>query len=147
MEETRRVKGMWNLVTYKWKFDGGGIELLKEGLKNRKILGVKCHQCGTVYVPGTDYCRKCFIDIQEIVEVGQTGELTTFTVGLSDIRGNPLEKVSINCTVKLDGADTHINGRLEGIDWHEVNVGMRVKVVWVNEPKGELKDIDHFEPL
>ena len=147
MEETRQTKGSWDLLAYQWKIESGGLQLLKEGLKDKKIRGTKCHKCGKVFVPGTDYCRLCFIDIDEIVEVKDTGVLTTYTVGLNDIRGNPLEQITISCTVMLDGCDTHINCRLEGIDWQDCKVGMPVKAVWVDEPKGELRDIDHFEPL
>jgi len=147
MEETRQTKGSWDLITYDWNIETGGLHLLARGLKEKKILGTKCHECGMVYVPGTDYCRKCFIDIDEIVEVKDTGVLTTYTVGLNDVRGNPLEKITISCTVQLEGCDTHISARLEGIDWKEAKVGMPVKAVWVDEPKGELRDIDHFEPM
>ncbi|MBU4273841.1 MAG: hypothetical protein KJ907_02085 [Actinobacteria bacterium] len=48
--------------------------------------------------------------------------------------------------IKLDGADTWIVGTITDIDWEDVEVGMKVKSVWVDEPAGKLNDIDHFEP-
>ncbi|MEW6203599.1 MAG: Zn-ribbon domain-containing OB-fold protein [bacterium] len=147
MEETRQVKGAWDLTTYKWKIDGGGMELLCRGFKDKKVFGVKCRQCGTVYVPGVDYCRKCFIDVSEVVEVSDKGKVTTYTVNLADIRGNPLDVITIPCTVQLDGADSVIMGTIEGIEWEKVYVGMPVRIVWKEETKGALADIDHFEAI
>ena len=86
MKETRQVRGTWDLTAYQWKIESGGFDLLLKGYKDKKILGVKCHKCATVYVPGVDYCRKCFIDIDEIVEVSDHGKVATYTVNIADIR-------------------------------------------------------------
>ncbi|MEW5947097.1 MAG: Zn-ribbon domain-containing OB-fold protein [bacterium] len=147
MEETRRVRSSWDLTAYKWKIESGGFELLKKGFKEKKILGVKCHRCGTVYVPGVDYCRKCFVDISEVVEAADRGRVTTFTVNIADIRGNLLEERTVPCTVQLDGSDSVINGRIQGMEGDRVRVGMPVRVVWREKTEGALADIECFEPV
>ncbi|HDH96099.1 MAG TPA: Zn-ribbon domain-containing OB-fold protein [Proteobacteria bacterium] len=144
--ETRIVKDYWDLSAYSWTIEAEGLKLLTEGLKERKILGRRCHKCKTVYVPGQKFCRKCLVDIDEVVEVGQEGEVVTYTVGLADIRGEPLEEPIISVVVKLDGSDSWMMGILNDIDWKEVKVGMRVKLVLKEETKGELADIVGFVP-
>ncbi len=146
-EETRQVQATWDVTTYNYKVDGRGIKLLADGMKDKKILGIRCHNCGTVYVPGPPFCRKCYIPIDEIAEVKDSGEVVSFAVEMADVRGNPLDEVRVSGMIKLDGSDTFINGRIQVDDWHDVHIGMRVKAVWVPEPQGNLSDIDHFEPI
>jgi len=145
-DETRVVNDFWDLSAYSWTIEADGLKLLTDGLKERKILGRKCPRCGTVYVPGPRYCRKCFIDIEEIVEVGHDGEVVTYTVNLADIRGEPVEDPTISVVVKLDGSDSWFMGILSDIDWKDVEVGMKVKLVLKEETNGELADIVGFVP-
>lgn len=146
-EETRQVPGTWDISTYKYKIEGRGLNLLIEAMAEKKIRGVRCHECGTVYVPGPTFCRKCFIDIDEVVEVEDTGEVVSYAVEMSNMRGEPLDEKRITAMIKLDGSDTWIVGTITDIDWEDVEVGMKVKSVWVDEPAGKLNDIDHFEPI
>lgn len=144
--ETRVVKDWWDLSSYTWTVEADGLKLFTDGLKERRILGRKCPKCKTVYVPGPPYCRKCFIDIDEVVEVSHEGKIVTFTANLADVRGNPVDNPTISAVVKLDGSDSWFMGVLNGIDWKEVKVGMRVKLVLKEETKGALADIVGFVP-
>jgi len=145
--ETRQVQGTWDVTTYKYKIEGKGMKLLCDAMKEKKIRGIRCNECGTVYVPGPTFCRKCHIDIDEVLEVKDTGEVGTFAVLMADMRGNPVDTERVSAQIKLDGADTWLGGTIEGIDWHDVKIGMKVKAVWADNPEGKLSDIDHFEPL
>ncbi len=145
--ETRVVTDSWDLSLYRWKIETDGQKLFVEGLKDKKILGRKCDQCNTVYVPGVTYCRKCLIDIDKIVEVGTKGEIVTFTVNLADVRGVPLEAPQVICNVKLEGSDSWLIGTLQIDDWHKVRVGMPVKIHFREQTTGALADIEYFEPL
>jgi len=145
-EETRLINSNWDLTTYKWKIESDANNLLIKGFKDKKVLGRKCHKCGTVYVPGPTYCRKCIVDIDQIVEVSDRGRIGAYTVNLTDIRGNPLDTISIVCCVKLDGSDSYLMGRLEGWkDWKEVHSGLEVRIAWKQEPKGAIADMLGFE--
>ena len=144
--ETRVLNDSWDLGIYKWKVEADGLKLLTKGLKDKKILGRKCTQCGLVYVPGVDYCRKCFIDIDEVVEVKPTGKICTFTVNLADVRGNPMDPQVI-CCFQLDGSDSWLMGSLEIEDWKKVYVGMPVRIRFREETTGELADMECWEPL
>lgn len=146
-EETRIVQGMWDISTYQYMIDGRGMKLLVDSMKEKKIRGIKCSNCGTVYVPGPTFCRKCYIDCDEVVEVQDTGEVMSYAVEMADVRGNPVEDYKLTAMIKLDGADTWIIGTITGIDWKDARIGMRVKTIWVDEPVGSLSDIDRFEAI
>lgn len=146
-EETRIVQGMWDISTYQYMIDGRGMKLLVDSMKEKKIRGIKCSNCGTVYVPGPTFCRKCYIDCDEVVEVQDAGEVMSYAVEMADVRGNPVEEFKLTAMIKLDGADTWIIGTITGIDWKDARIGMRVKTIWVDEPVGSLSDIDRFEAI
>jgi uncharacterized OB-fold protein len=145
--ETRQVQGTWDVSTYKYRMDGTGVHLLAQAMKEKKIKGLRCPECGTVYVPGPTYCKKCFVDIDEVVEVKDTGTVMSYTVEMADVRGNPRDDFLINAMIKLDGADSWFVSTVQNIDWQEFKVGMRVKAVWIDEPVGSMTDIDHFEVI
>ena len=146
-KETRVVNDNWDLTLYKWKVEADGLALFVKGLRDRKVLGRKCHQCGTVYVPAITNCRKCFIDIEDVVEVGTTGKVATFTVNLADVRGNPVDEPQVICCVQLDGSDSWLMGNIQIDDWQRVRVGMPVKIHFREETRGELGDIEYYEPI
>jgi uncharacterized protein len=146
-EETREVQGTWDISTYSYLINGGGMKLLVDGMKEKKIRGIKCPQCETVYVPGPTFCRKCYIDIDDVVEVAETGVVMSYSVEMADVRGNALDEFRTTAMIKLDGADTWIIGTISGIDWKDAKVGMRVKAFWVDNPVGALTDIDRFEAI
>lgn len=144
--ETRVHLSTWDLASYSFKIESDALKLLVQGFKEKKILGRKCSTCGTVYVPGPTFCRKCMKDIDTIVEVKDQGVVGAFTVNLADIRGTPLEKINIVAYVKPDGSDSWVMGRLEGwTDWKAVRSGMRVKAVWSDAPQGALADLHYFQ--
>ncbi len=145
-QETRIIENTWDLTAYQWKIESDALDLFVKGLKDKKILGRKCPQCGTVYVPGPTYCRKCFRDIDQVVEVSQEGALDAFTVNLADVKGTIVEHPYITCTVKLDGTHSFLMGVLEGwTDWRSIKEGMRVKAVWKDVTQGALADLSHFQ--
>lgn len=143
--ETRQVQAMWDVSTYKYRMEGGGLRLLTEAMKEKKIKGIRCPECGMVYVPGPTYCRKCFTDIDEVVEVKDTGTVMSYCVELADVRGNPRPEPQISAMIQLDGADSWFVGAVYGIEAEDFKIGMRVKAVWADEPAGSLTDIERFE--
>jgi hypothetical protein len=52
MEETRIVTGQWELSGFDFRIEADGMKLMMSGMKDGKFTGIKCHQCGTVYLPG-----------------------------------------------------------------------------------------------
>lgn len=147
IKETRQIDSTWDLTAYKWKVEVDAMRLLMQGFKEKKVLGRKCPRCGTVYVPGPTYCRKCAIEIDLVVELPDTGKIGAFSVNLADIRGNPAEEIVINVFVQIDGSDSYFMGRLADVaDWKTVKRDMPVKIVWADTTEGKLADILHFSP-
>ncbi len=146
MEETKVVTGAWELSTYKFNVEGRGLQLMLKHMKDRKLMGIKCHQCGTVYLPGPFYCRKCHIKIDEPAEVSDHGQVMTFTIGYADVRGNPLDEPRVSLMVKLDGSDTWIMGAGEDMKPEDVHIGMRVRIKWAENRVGNLQDMESFIP-
>lgn len=142
--ETRQVHATWDTSTNNYRVEGRGMKILAEAMKDKKLKGIKCSQCGTVYMPGPSYCRKCFIDIDEIVDVKDTGVVKSFTVEMADVRGNPIDNVRVSAMIQFDGADTWIVGAVEGIDWKDAKVGMKVQAIWKEKTEGNFGDIEKF---
>jgi len=146
-KETRTVSDAWDLSLYKWKVEAEGLKLLVDGFRDKKVLGRKCGKCRTVYIPGVSYCRKCFVDIDQVVEVKPVGKIGTFTVNVADVRGNPLDEPQVICCFQLEGADSWLMGNLETRDWKKVYVGMPVKIRFREQTRGELADLECWVPV
>jgi hypothetical protein len=146
MEETRIVNAAWEMTAYKFRIENVGLKRQLSGMKDAKLMGVKCPKCGTVYIPGSFYCRKCHIAIDEAVEVSDHGEIMTYTISYADVRGNPLDQPRVAPMVKFDGGDTWVMGVLEGVKPEDVRVGMRVKIHWAENRVGSLQDMQYFVP-
>ncbi len=114
----------------------------------KKIMGVRCTACETVYVPPRQVCDICLEDIRENwVEVGDTGTIENYTVIRYSDKHLPKEPPYILALIRLDGADTAMAHIVQGIDPEKVASGMRVKAVFAKESTNTLLDIDHFEPI
>lgn len=149
---TTTIEGAWNFSSWEWKFES--IALIREtfeAMKEHKLLGNKCPDCGTVYFLPKPFCR-CLGTPDEFVEVKDTGTVTTYTFtgawkyeGIQDgeAAGAPL----IFAGVVFDGADTKIVCNIEGVEPEQVSVGMRVKLKWPDEISGTLNDLSRCVPL
>jgi uncharacterized OB-fold protein len=114
----------------------------------KKIMGVRCENCGKVFVPPRKTCEKCLLDIGDHwVDLGNSGELVNFTVVRYKDGHLPKEPPFIMAMIKLDGADTPLVHILEGIEPDNVEIGMRVKPVFAKETTSTILDIDHFKPV
>ena len=52
----------------------------REGLRNGKLLGLKCKDCGGITCPPRKVCSECASENLEIIELDKKGKLITFTV-------------------------------------------------------------------
>ena len=140
-EETISIPGEWPLNAYTFKADKV-MDRYLEGLKNKRVLGVKCPGCGIIYVPPKPYCGRChtklMIDRTEYwVEVSDKGTVQAFSIA----------EDSTVIAVQLDGADTNFPTVLGEAKPEDVKVGMRVQAVWVDEPVGRIDDMAYFKPI
>jgi uncharacterized OB-fold protein len=101
-----------------------------EALKENKLLGLKCQECGTVTVPPKMVCRKCTSPNMEVVELTGKGKIQTFTTCNVAPEGREDEVPYVILLVELDEGPW-IMGNLTGIDPKETTVeliGKRVKM-------------------
>jgi uncharacterized protein len=129
---------------------GSYLQRYIDALKEKRIVGAKCPQCGKVAVPPRKYCGVCNKVRDEFVEVSQEGTLENFTVGHVTIdkgQVNKAESPYVLGMIKLDGADNLLLAKVEGAPPGEVKSGMRLKAVWKDQTEGNYSDLDHFEPV
>jgi len=101
-----------------------------EALKNDKLLGLKCKECGAITVPPKMVCRTCTSPDMDIVELGSKGKIVTFTTVNVASEGRQDEVPYIIVLVELDEGPW-IMGNLIDIDPAEATmevIGKRVKM-------------------
>ena len=123
---------------------------LRELRDNERIVGVRCPECGKVYVPPRMVCRDCFVTMEEFLPVSSEGTLLAYTVTnfsyTDTTRGEPKEIPYTAAYIKLDGSDSNIVHRLDETDETRIKAGMRVRAVFSGDRTGDyFHDIDHFE--
>lgn len=114
---------------------------------SRTIHGVRCTSCGTVIVPPSLACARCWADTEGWVALSDRGIVTTFVVVNVPFHGQRMPLPYVLARVLLDGADTSFLHVLGGVEPGDVRMGMRVEAVWRDERTGfPTEDIDHFRP-
>jgi uncharacterized OB-fold protein len=118
------------------------------GLLEGKIVGQRCPTCRKVYVPPRSACPVDGVAPDELVELPDTGTLTTFCIVNVPYLGQKITPPYVSAYVLLDGADIAFLHLILDIPADEVRMGMRVKAVW--KPRDEwgtsIENIDHFSP-
>ena len=131
---------------YRYTLGVAGERFLREIKENGRIMGAKCPKCGIVFVPPRIYCEKCFVKLEEWVDVGRKGEVYTYTIATIDIDGKKLEKPQIYALIKFKGAQGGLIHKIGETD--EVYIGMKVEAVlkMPTERKASINDIAYFKP-
>jgi hypothetical protein len=114
-----------------------------------KLVGTKCPNCGTAWVPPRTNCWNLDCDLQETkwVEFPLRAKVHTWTVagwsGRSSLKKLPFVLVY----AKIEGSTVAIANYLYGVKPWEAEFGMPLKVVFVPEKErvGAVTDF-HFEP-
>ena len=113
----------------------------------QKIMGTKCPTCGRVYVPARSTCLECFENMEEWIEVGDEGVLMAYTIVNTKSPVHEADPPFGFGIIKLDGADTGLTHRLGKVDPEKLRIGMRMRAVFNEEVKGDIRDIKYFKPL
>ena len=130
------------------------IQSYLEFLQNRKLMGSKCKDCGSLYVPVRKLCTKCNTANMEWVEMSGEGELVAFTsitVGTPYFIQKGYDRTKPYCfsIIKLKEGPM-VSAQLVGVDESKPNtikIGMPVKVKFLEmDIKGESKIDLGFEP-
>jgi len=124
-----------------------GSHFLIELRDNKKIMGTKCPECGLVFVPARSVCKYCFAQLDQWVEVSDTGTLQTYTVAGQRNGVQPVDPPIIYGIIQLDGASTGLVHMLSEVEFEKLVIGMRVKAVFAEKRVGSILDIKYFKPI
>jgi uncharacterized OB-fold protein len=111
-------------------------------LAGHKTVGERCPSCRKVYVPPRGACPTCGVATGEQVEVGPGGTVTTFCIVNIKARNLDIEVPYVYAHIALDGADLALHGRIGGIPYDQVRMGLRVTPVWTEGGRYP----DHYRP-
>ena len=128
---------------------GPSSEIFLRGTQERKLLGRRCSECAKVYMPPRGVCSMCgapFTD--EIVEVAQTGTVTTFAVVNVNFASREIDLPYAVVEVLFDGANITSQFLIQGVTHDQVRMGMRVRAVWKDgDLEPTLSNVTHVEPI
>lgn len=138
-------------MPYRWAMGLDSSKFFSE-IKEREILvGIKCPKCHKVYVPPRLVCGPCFLELDELVELGSQGTIQAVTLVnypfIDPDTGIQRPVPYIYGYIQLNGADnlfSHIIKTPPGIT---VRVGDRVRAVFEPVKRGRIQDIAYFEPI
>jgi len=141
------ISGEWN-VRYNYSV-GKVAGTFFDALKERKILATKSSKSGMSYLPPRAYCERSFEPCDEWVEAGHEGVIEAATIVSAAFEHLPPPPYAI-AYVRLDGVDTAMINFVRDLDMSDVGAAMdklkpgtRVKVEFIDDPKGEVTDFHY----
>ncbi|MGW1525487.1 Zn-ribbon domain-containing OB-fold protein [Streptomyces sp. NPDC001588] len=111
-------------------------------LSERRTVGERCPSCRKVYIPPRGACPTCGVATSEQVEAGPRGTVTTFCIVNIKAKNLDIEVPYVYAHIALDGADLALHGRIGGIRYDQVRMGLRVEPVWIEGARHP----DHYRP-
>ncbi len=118
------------------------LRALAEG----RFIGQRCPACGQVYVPSRGSCPVDGVPTDEVVELPDTGTVTTYCVVNVPFAGQAIEIPYICAQILLDGANISFMGLIQEIPADQVRMGLRVKAVWADELVPSMASVRYFKP-
>ena len=132
-----------------------------KALKDKKILAIKCPECGRLQSPPREICAICRVRNEGWVEIGPAGEMRmleyVYYASPDPLTGETRETPYGAIGVLLDGCkDDEVFWHLlnpEHLDRVEMGIvmgervkkGTRLRPVWADERNGTIEDIKYFE--
>ncbi|HEY5024548.1 MAG TPA: OB-fold domain-containing protein [Acidimicrobiales bacterium] len=121
------------------------------GLRDGRILGAQSRDASgaaTVIVPPTEYDPVTSADVGDLVEVGQSGVVTTWSWAAEPKKDQPLDRPFAWALVQLDGSTTGMLHVVDAGSPDAMSSGMRVTARWrpAAERQGRIQDIECFVP-
>ena len=121
------------------------LRAIKEG----RMLGLGCEECGRVYFPSRGSCPRCAKPTTKEVEVKDSGTVITYCVVRVPSANIEVELPYCAANILFDGADITTTLLVQGCPMEDIRIGMRVQAVWRPEAEWDytLSNIDHVKPL
>ena len=141
---------------YQWD-TGVAVGKVLAGLKEGKIVGVRCESCQRTMVPPRAFCELCFVPLDSWITLSDVGTVNTFSVSYVNWDATRREKPEVPAVIEINGASSemgilHLLGEvgdnLETI-LGNVRIGIEVEAVWkpAVEREGAITDIRYFRPV
>ncbi|MFD8570255.1 Zn-ribbon domain-containing OB-fold protein [Streptomyces sp. NPDC057694] len=121
---------------------GGAQSRYINALADNRTVGERCPSCHKVYVPPRGACPTCGVATTDQVEVGPAGTVTTYCIVNVKAKNLDIELPYVYAHIALDGADLALHGRIAGIPYDQVRMGLRVEPVWSEGGRYP----DHYRP-
>jgi uncharacterized OB-fold protein len=115
------------------------------GLREGLVVGVRTND-GRVLCPPVEYDPVTSAELTELVELADTGTVTTWSWEPEPRANQPLDRPFAWALVRIDGSDTGLLHALDAGSPDRVSTGMRVRVRWSADREGAITDIACFEP-
>jgi uncharacterized OB-fold protein len=118
------------------------------GLEQGTFIGQRCPKCEKVYTLSRGSCPTDGVPTDEIVELPNTGTVTTYCVVNVPFAGQSIEIPYICAQILLDGANLSFMGLIQEIPTDEVRMGLRVEAVWVEPDQlgPTMASVKYFRP-
>lgn len=124
-------------------------------LKEEKLMGSRCKDCGVLFVPPRSICVKCYSSELEWVEMKGEGRLAAFTcitVAPPFMMADGYDRKHPYCSGVVDLEEgSRVDARIEGIDANkpeDIKVGMPLRVKFLHRGEGEKTETYlAFEPV
>jgi uncharacterized OB-fold protein len=115
------------------------------GLRDKQIKGIRAAD-GRVLVPPVEYDPVTSEDLTELVDVADTGVVTTWSWNDRPLAGQPFDRPFAWALVQLDGADTGLLAAIDVAEPAAMRTGMRVRARWAEQRVGSIRDLACFVP-
>ena len=115
------------------------------GLREGVLLGIR-RVDGTVLCPPLEYDPADASPLTELVELGQSGEVVSWTWNGTPRPQQPFDRPFAWGMIVIDGADTPMLHAVLVDGPEQMSTGMRVTVQWRDEREGHIADIAGFVP-
>ena len=123
---------------------GPVIGAFSTAVREGRLLGIRSAD-GSVICPPQEYDPVTAESLTDLVPVGDTGEVVSWTWVAEPREGQPFDRPFAWALVRLDGADTPMLHALDVASPNDVSVGQQVRVVWAEVRTGAITDF-HFAP-
>lgn len=133
VESVRSVRAFASL-TYDYT-PGLATTRFLRAIKEKRLVGERCSETGKVYIPPRGVSPVSGLPTTEQVDLGLDGTVVSFCVVNLDFTGNAQEIPYVSALILVDGSDIPIYGLVREIPYNEVQPGLRLKSVWVEDSK------------
>lgn len=144
----RSLGAVEHRIRAEYAWDAGvAIGEFLHGLRQGRIVGTSCRECGRVLLPPRMFCEQCFRPVDAFVDLPHTGIVRSFSVCHVAWDLRPLAEPELPAVIELAPGAALLH-RLGGLRAGEVHTGMQVTAVWrpAAQREGSILDIAHWAP-